>query len=147
MKFMKQKESTTEKKEEKKDVIAINNGQSSGEGLVCSTEHFDFVAALPGRRSFNGCNKAVERHYEQVLDDLNYKRKTSVVKTDTISDEEMIKRYESLIGLPRGPNQGKKVDNRPIGAQKKQEGGGYGNKRGNNGGGRKDQNSKKGKFR
>jgi len=146
MKFMKQKESVNDKKVEKEDLVIKKSGESSSDGLVCSTEHFDFVAALPGRRSFNGCNKAVERHYEQVLDDLNYKRKTTSVKTDTISDEEMIKRYESLIGLPRGPNQGKKADNRPISGQKKQEGG-YGNKRGNDSNGRTDQNSKKGKFR
>ena len=60
---------------------------------------------LPGRRSFGGFNKAVEKHYQSVvLDDINSSRR----KNDgvTITDEEMLQRYENLIGLPRGPNQG-----------------------------------------
>ena len=144
MKFMKQKESDKGTTQESviKNMEVVTKSASSI--LVCSTEHFDFTASLPGRRSFNGCNKAVERHYEQVLDDLNYKRKTSTAKTDTISDKEMLKRYESLIGLPRGPNQGKKPDNRSI---NKQDIGNV-NKRGIGGNsGSKDHSSKKGKFR
>jgi hypothetical protein len=71
-------------------------------------EHFDFAAQLPGRRSFNGCNKAVERFYESRMEELKYKKKISVEPSNTISDEEMLKRYENLIGLPRGPNQGQR---------------------------------------
>jgi hypothetical protein len=137
MKFMKQKE-TSNAKQEKKSTALDSFERSTSNTLVCLAEHFDFVAALPGRRSFNGCNKAVERHYEQVLDDLKYKRKITAVKTDTISDEEMLKRYENLIGLPRGPNQGKRPDNRSINKSE------IGN---NNKSNTKDKSSKKGKFR
>jgi len=139
---MKQKESNNGQKHVNVLTAVDVVVKSPCNSLACSTEHFDFAAALPGRRSFNGCNKAVERHYEQVLDDLNYKRKASIVKSDTISDEEMLKRYESLIGLPRGPNQGKKPDNRSINKQD------IGNKRGSGGSGNnKEHNNKKGKFR
>lgn len=141
MKFMKQKETTGDTQIIKSTALE-NFERSTNSKLECFTEHFDFVAALPGRRSFNGCNKAVERHYEQVLDDLKYKRKITATKSDTISDEDMLKRYESLIGLPRGPSQGKRPDNRSINKAEI----GNGNKRSHEGNS-KDKASKKGKMR
>jgi hypothetical protein len=42
------------------------------------------------------------------MEDLNYKKKISAEPSSTINDEEMLKRYENLIGLPRGPNQGQR---------------------------------------
>ena len=117
MKFMKQKEEEIAKRKEevskrKAEVFVPTRDDE----IKCNTQHFDFVAELPGRRSFNGCNKAMERYYESRLEDLNYKKKAEVDNSsETISNEDMIKRYESLISLPRGPNQGKKPSSKPIG--------------------------------
>ena len=70
----------------------------------------NLVKYFPGRRSFGGFNKVVERQFQQYLDDLKYRGKERERATDTtnVDDEEMIKRYSNLIGLPRGPNQGRK---------------------------------------
>lgn len=79
----------------------------------CINEDFNFSSALPGRRSFNGCNKAIERHYDNQLDDLKYynnnKIKVKVMEDKTNMTEDMIKMYEGLVGLPRGPNQGQRI--------------------------------------
>lgn len=110
MKFMKQKdgsEVTTGK-----DKKITDNFESKRGKLVCISEYFDFTAEFPGRRSFNGCNKAVERYYEQRLEDLNIRKRTEPTKSETITDEEMLNRYETLVGLPRGPNQGKRQEGR-----------------------------------
>jgi hypothetical protein len=80
----------------------IAGGKNNFKVSYCAA---DASLYLPGRRSFGGFNKAVEKHYQSVvLDDLNTSRR----KNDgvTITDEEMLHRYEKLIGLPRGPNQG-----------------------------------------
>ena len=58
------------------------------------------IASLPGRRSFRGFNPAVERHYNTVMNNQRYDSKLAV-----ISDEDMVQRYDELVGLPRGPNQ------------------------------------------
>lgn len=61
---------------------------------------------FPGRRSFGGCNRFIERHYAKELED-KYNLKLSERETkNTISDEDMVKRYNELVSLPRGPNQG-----------------------------------------
>lgn len=59
-----------------------------------------------GRRSFGGFNKAVERNYEQMIDEKRFDRASERASKNTVSDAEMLARYENLIGLPRGPSQG-----------------------------------------
>jgi hypothetical protein len=59
-----------------------------------------------GRRSFGGFNKAVERHYEQMMDEKRFDKASERASKNSVSDTEMLNRYETLIGLPRGPNQG-----------------------------------------
>mmetsp|Transcript_15698 Transcript_15698/g.26329 ORF Transcript_15698/g.26329 Transcript_15698/m.26329 type:complete len:176 (+) Transcript_15698:41-568(+) len=110
MKFMK-----------KKELLASNNTSSkathpvvlaSQESLFIKDE-LDCAASLPGRRSFNGCNKAVEKHYDQMMETLNYKTKISPHKASE-DDIALLKKYENLVGLPRGPNQGKKRPNGKV---------------------------------
>jgi hypothetical protein len=66
---------------------------------------------FPSRRSFGGCNKFIERTYEKVLEETYGMKASEKAEEKTISEEEMLKRYESLVSLPRGPNQGVKIIN------------------------------------
>lgn len=59
-----------------------------------------------GRRSFGGFNKAVERNYEQIIDEKRFNKASEKASKNSVSDAEMLVRYESLIGLPRGQSQG-----------------------------------------
>ena len=119
MKFMKQKEVEATKKQEqaentKKQEIETPSTHETGVATVVNSENWSYFATLPGRRSFNGCNKAVERYYENRMEELNYKKKKEkTTNIETISDEDMIKKYENLIGLPRGPNQGQRPAPKP----------------------------------
>jgi M-phase phosphoprotein 6 len=123
MKFMKRKadnDQTSLEEEEKRkrlfdshwpvaDRDATDNDDSGRTGQSrFKKETDDLMAALPGRRSFGGFNKAVERHYEQIMDEKRLNRAAERANKNAVSDEEMLARYESLIGLPRGPNQGVK---------------------------------------
>ena len=60
-----------------------------------------YDGALPGRRSFRGFNPVVERNYAR----LTGAAPAIDPATITIDEEAMAARYETLIGLPRGPNQ------------------------------------------
>lgn len=120
MKFMKRKEETdlykaTERerlsrlndkylsyenlsKENAKDAATYDTSNAT-QILLSPDAHLSF----PGRRSFGGFNRAVEKHYQSIVSgevDQN--------SATTITDEEMLQRYEELVGLPRGPNQGKR---------------------------------------
>jgi hypothetical protein len=64
--------------------------------------------SLPGRRSFGGFNPAVERNYAK-LTGLHMLNSSGAGEGAGIDDEAMLERYETLIGLPRGPNQGRFV--------------------------------------
>lgn len=57
--------------------------------------------SLPGRRSFRGFNVVVERNYAKLTGNLPAIDPATI----TIDEEAMAARYETLIGLPRGPNQ------------------------------------------
>ena len=98
------------------DHFVTNNNQNNDK-LVCKTDNFNFNAVLPGRRSFNGCNKAMERHYQMQLDHLKFQTKmdsnieANIATTRDTMDEEMIKKYEQLVGLPRGPSGGMMTNN------------------------------------
>jgi hypothetical protein len=116
MKFMKKKEDDAATKP-----VSASKDDAGTESIAATVDptaqtFVDPYAALPGRRSFNGCNKAVERYYESKLEDLNYKKRApSNTGALTVSDEDILKRYENLVGLPRGPNQGQ----RPVEHQSK----------------------------
>ena len=78
----------------------------------------DPYSALPGRRSFNNCNPAIAKFYQRALEELNYKgfSSSSTSSTGTGSKEKRsietdidIAKYDNLVGLPRGPNQSKKI--------------------------------------
>lgn len=71
-----------------------------------SYEENDILSALPGRRSFGNFNKYVEKSYAMSMDAKRYNIKAEKFNRGSIDDEEMVERYKSLIGLPRGPNQG-----------------------------------------
>jgi hypothetical protein len=75
-------------------------------GLVVEEEE-DMMASLPGRRSFGGFNKAVERHYHQVVDSIRYEKETNEQRKSEVSDAEILASYDNLVSLPRGPNQGR----------------------------------------
>lgn len=66
---------------------------------------------FPGRRSYGGFNKAVELNYQNYLDEKRYNKLTKS-KAWSIDENEVIERCEQLISLPRGPNQGVRMDNR-----------------------------------
>lgn len=72
--------------------------RGEGEGALYRFEECDDVAAMPGRLSFGGFNRSVERHYEQAMAAHRYERK--VANGDVITDEEFVARYTNLIGLP-----------------------------------------------
>lgn len=103
-----------QKEDDQKSTDVSSSSTHSHEiNLSCKTDDFNFNAVLPGRRSFNGCNKAMERHYQMQLEQLKFQ--TSIESNITIAsnnmDEEMIKKYEKLVGLPRGPSGGMMPDN------------------------------------
>lgn len=113
MKFMKTKEALTTAKVSKSSTNSHTSAEStelSNDILTCVVDSGETNFNFPGRRSFNGCNKIVERRYQQALEELNYSNAGNISDkpNETISDEEMLKRYESLISLPRGPNQGRR---------------------------------------
>jgi hypothetical protein len=109
MNFMKQKEKQPVAANVDLRPTSVQPSTRSG-AIVCVKDGFDVSSLLPGRRSFNGCNKFVENFYEQRLDDLKIRKRSKPEKQDgnSVSNEEMMKRYENLVGLPRGPNQGKR---------------------------------------
>lgn len=74
--------------------------KSNTNKIVCTIETTDLLSSLPGRRSFNGFNKCVERAYAECMDAKRYERAVSKSERYGVSDEEMLARYESLIGLP-----------------------------------------------
>lgn len=83
----------------------VNEKQSVGmeENISkCKFQKIDInstVNQFPGRRSFGGFNPIVERIY-----DLAMGTKSSGAGV-SVSDAEMAAHYESLVSLPRGPNQ------------------------------------------
>eukprot|EP01039_Chlorochromonas_danica_P000949 gene949-1031_t len=123
MKFMKRKESVDQPEGDR--LLHLQGGDwmkdsrtaervpvHSAGGLHCVRDFADLYAALPGRRSFGGANKAMERYYQSVVADKYKEKVKKESDKDVIDDEEMVRRYQQLVGLPRGPNQGK----RPVSA-------------------------------
>lgn len=91
-------------------IMEFDNGNNVAEPLTCTRDDVDLYASLPGRRSFGGFNKAVENHYQQMINRERFQIKTNT--KNEVTDEEMFQRYETLVGLPRGPNQGKRQEHK-----------------------------------
>lgn len=149
MKFMKKKEEVEQKERQEKKLLKelesgnwlVDSVKSSSASvkskpnivhknkLHCVRETQDLYSTLPGRRSFNGCNKAMERHYQQIIDTKYFDVYMKMRAENKISDEgngsevedpsltEVKRRlqveednidYDKLVSLPRGPNQGKR---------------------------------------
>lgn len=89
------------------DVDAVDDGP-----LQCIKDNANTFSALPGRRSFGGFNKAVEKHYQQVIDHKRFQR--TVLPESMVDEEEMLQRYDNLVSLPRGPNQGLRQESKPT---------------------------------
>ena len=92
--------------------FSINNANKNthtvkANSLVITVNTTDLYSILPGRRSFGGFNPITEQNYQKSMEDMKFEKAVEKAQKSTISDEEMLKRYEGLIGLPRGPNQGK----------------------------------------
>jgi hypothetical protein len=136
MKFMKRKEEIKAKEyQERQKIHNLQNGnwlssksdQPSSSSVIssvaetkdsasidCSREVTDLYSTLPGRRSFNGANKAVEKYYQQIINTKYYEAYSKKIKegegdvegSNEARDKEID--YEKLISLPRGPSQGKR---------------------------------------
>ena len=61
-------------------------------------------STLPGRRSFRGFNTVVEKYYAQYIGKPVPESPKNSSSVD-LSEEDMAKHYDSLVSLPRGPNQ------------------------------------------
>lgn len=91
--------------------LSMNSNTNS---MIFIQETKDPLSLLPGRRSFQNCNAAVERNYRARMDELNLDvsaiagGRKSVVEGSSVTDEEMLERYKHLVALPRGPNQSRK---------------------------------------
>ena len=85
---------------------ATSSSSSSSSSFTIETT--DLYSTLPGRRSFGGFNKVVERNYNEVLDLSADKSKREQQGGAGKSDEEILRQVQGLVGLPRGPGQGKK---------------------------------------
>lgn len=109
MKFMRRNEevapAVVPNPEPSADAVQSSRAPSSSSGVI-QFERDRSTVTFPGRRSFGGCNKFIERHYAKVLEDQYNIKVAEKEKKQTISDEEMLKRYENLVSLPRGPSQG-----------------------------------------
>lgn len=66
-------------------------------------EQSSIYSALPGRRSFGGFNAIVEKYYANAVG-LSAPGELASTAAET-SEKDMTEHYESLVGLPRGPNQ------------------------------------------
>jgi hypothetical protein len=131
MKFMKRKEEIKAKEyQERQKIQKLQSGdwlssksdpplsslaevETKDSSLVdCSREVNDLYSTLPGRRSFNGANKAVEKHYQQIINTRFYEAYSKKIKEGGVdvdnSTADVEIDYEKLISLPRGPSQGKR---------------------------------------
>lgn len=164
MKFMKRKEETNVQSKEdasKRRRLLDNSAGATGmdvevalaaptpphdrsAALVCTIEATDLYSALPGRRSFGGFNKVIERNYAILMD-----QQPGDLVPATADEEQILRQYESLVSLPRGPGQGKgKGKGKREGGQEGGQASGpdkqprkEGGKGGKGGGGRPDNNT------
>ena len=83
--------------------------------LVYIEESVDTLSEMPGRRSFNNFNNSVNKYYSNKIEELNIDKKITSSSSqkgrkNLASDDEIIQKYDQLVGLPRGPNQSRKND-------------------------------------
>ena len=93
------------------DSQAWVDADSIGQSMVIVQDDVNIFSKLPGRRSFGDFNIPVQKEYERYVNEVRFNRAVEKAEVNTVSDEEMLRRYETLIGLPRGPNQGKAPPN------------------------------------
>ena len=112
MKFMKRKNDKDEiaQEEERKRRRLLYQEDSSnskdepivtpivGKKLIVTVESISLYSALPGRRSFRGANKIIERQYDATLESHRIDKKYGNTSTsaEDLDDEELLKRYASI---------------------------------------------------
>ena len=111
MKFMKRKDEKDEVAEEearkRRRVLHLDDSSSkdepfhassTGGKLVVTVESISLYSALPGRRSFRGANKVVERQYAATLESHRIDKKYGNLSasTEEVDDEELLRRYASI---------------------------------------------------
>ena len=111
-------------------------GEREGGGMKLDVEFTvsdaTSIAMYPGRRSFGGFNKIVERQYSSILEGkrLDHKYSRSAEEGD-VDDEELIRRYAAM-------RKGKSSSSSPPGDKKNKKG----NKKGDNKGDKKGRGEK-----
>lgn len=108
MKFMKRKDDKDEvrKEEDRKRRRLLHYDESGtsppvpaadGEdgGLVVTVEKVSLYSALPGRRSFGGANKIVERQYANIMESRRIDMKYNG-NGDETADDELLKAYARM---------------------------------------------------
>jgi hypothetical protein len=98
--------------------VVLGNNTIKEVKIVSMRNEADIYSRLPGRRSFNGCNPAMERYYQQIVKDKYLEKQhqqevkeleKEVANGQLITDEEMAERYEdSIRGNHSGNKQGKR---------------------------------------
>jgi len=66
-----------------------NNNNNKTITKITYTNDNSIFSTLPGRRSYGGFNKEVERHYEHIMNERRYEKQVTKAIKNTISDEEM----------------------------------------------------------
>ena len=130
MKFMKRsvEEEEPETKDEEDDEDANKRRRLSGGSVGSNVDGtmLEFTlsghstVAYPGRRSFGGFNKVVERQYGNILEgqrlDYKYQKKNDDEDGD-VNDDELIRRYAAMRKINLGGSSSKK--NKKKGGNKK----------------------------
>jgi hypothetical protein len=78
--------------------VVAREGARTGEKLECTVEKKSIYSALPGRRSFGGFNKVIERQYAAVLEGQRMDRKYNHNTEVEDDDDELLKRYAAMRG-------------------------------------------------
>jgi hypothetical protein len=108
MKFMKRKVDSNIDNDDHTDKKR-NTGSSDDSRTIAKVVYVNdnsIYSTLPGRRSYGGFNKVIERHYEYIMNEQRYERQVAKANKNTISDEEMAKRYSNLITSSKKSSQG-----------------------------------------
>ena len=133
MKFMKRKDDMDEvfeEEERKRRRLLHYEDSGGGEGepalvpstvskLVVTVEKVSLYSSLPGRRSFRGANKIIERQYTNTMESQRIDKKygSSSSSSEDLDVEELLKRYAAMRKGKGGAGKGDKKDKKK---QKKQ---------------------------
>lgn len=69
-----------------------NNNNNENNSMIKNISYINdnrIYSTLPGRRSYGGCNKAVERQYEYIMNERRYEKQVDKANKNTISDHDM----------------------------------------------------------